>query len=172
MGTRSGDVDPGLHAFLAEHMGQSLPQITDLLNRKSGLLGLSGRSNDMRTLLAACDAGDERAKLAVDVFCYRLAKQILSSCAALSRLDALVFTGGIGEHAAPVRAATLEQLQLLGVKLDDTENRVHGANSNGRITTSASPLLALVIPTNEELAIARETARVTDMHGPSGTSTP
>jgi len=160
MGTRSGDVDPNLHEFLADHTGRSLSEITDLLNRESGLLGLSGSSNDMRTLLAARDRGDERAELAIDVFCYRLAKSILALGAALDRLDALVFTGGIGEHAAPIRAQTLAELRVLGPVVDSAWNERHGADSDGRITHPSSRLTALVVPTNEELVIARETARL------------
>lgn len=160
MGTRSGDVDPNLHLFLAERTGQSLREITDLFTRKSGLLGLSGSSNDMRTLLAAADRGDARAELAIEVFTYRLAKTILGLSAALDRLDALIFTGGIGENAAPVRARTLDQLRLLGAEVDAESNATHGAASRGRITRDSSRLLALVVPTNEELVIARETARL------------
>jgi acetate kinase len=159
MGTRSGDVDPNLHQFLAEQTGQSLSAITELLNRKSGLLGLSGLSNDMRTLLAARER-EPRARLALDVFCYRLAKSILGLCAALERLDALVFTGGIGEHAAPVRAQVLAELAFLGTELDPEANLEHGAHTGGRISAPGSRLLALVVPTNEELVIAREAARL------------
>ena len=162
MGTRSGDVDPNLHQFLADQTGRSLAQITDLLNRESGLLGLSGASNDMRTLLEARGRGDARAALAIDVFCYRLAKSLLGLCAALERIDALVFTGGIGEHAAAIRAETLGQLRVLGPVLDPARNAAHGAATGGRITADGSPLLSLVIPTNEELVIARETARLLD----------
>jgi len=158
MGTRSGDVDPNLHEFLADQTGKNLTEITRLLNRDSGLLGLSGLSNDMRTLLAR--AGDDpRAKLAIDVFCYRLARSILGLCAGLARLDALIFTGGIGEHASAVRAQTLAELEFLGAKLDPELNRAHGAHSSGRITHESSRLLALVVATNEELVIAREAAR-------------
>jgi len=158
MGTRSGDVDPNLHEFLADQTGKNLTEITRLLNRDSGLLGLSGLSNDMRTLLA--QAGDNpRAKLAIDVFCYRLARSILGLCAGLARLDALIFTGGIGEHASAVRAQTLAELEFLGAELDPELNREHGARSAGRITHESSRLLALVVPTNEELVIAREAAR-------------
>jgi len=160
MGTRSGDVDPNLHEFLVEHSGKSLAEVTEMLNRKSGLLGLSGSSNDMRTLLEASDRGDARATLAIDVFCYRLAKAVLGLSAALDRLDALVFTGGIGEHAAPVRARTLEHLRVLGAAVEPALNAEHGAASEGRITQASSRLLALVVPTNEELVIARETARL------------
>ena len=160
MGTRSGDVDPNLHQFLAHRTGQSLQEITDLLNRESGLLGLSGESNDMRTLLQSARAGGKRARLAIEVFCYRLAKGVLGLCAALERVDALVFTGGIGEHAAEVRAETLQQLQVLGAEVDPELNARHGEPGTGRITTASSRLLALVVPTNEELFIARETARL------------
>lgn len=160
MGTRSGDVDPNLHEFLVEHSGKTLAEVTEMLNRKSGLLGLSGSSNDMRTLLAASARGDARAALAIDVFCYRLAKAVLGLSAALERLDALVFTGGIGEHAAPVRARTLENLRVLGAVLDPDLNAHDGAGAEGRITHGSSRLLALVVPTNEELVIARETARL------------
>ena len=160
MGTRSGDVDPNLHAFLAERLKLSLSEITELLNRKSGLLGVSGSSNDMRTLLTAADRGDARARLAIEVFCYRLAKAVLGLAAALDRVDALVFTGGIGEHAAPVRAQTLESLKLLGARIDPERNARHGRDSGGRISAADSGLLALVVPTNEELVIARETARL------------
>jgi acetate kinase len=161
MGTRSGDVDPNLHDFLAKHAQLDLHQITEMLNKKSGLLGLSGVSNDMRTLLALRAEGNQRALVAIEVFCYRLAKSIMALCAGLSRVDALVFTGGIGEHAAEVRAQTLGHLRVLGAVVDEPLNRVHGAEHDGRITSEASKLLSLVIPTNEELVIARETARLT-----------
>ena len=163
-GTRSGDVDPNLHQYLFDQTGRSLADTTDLLNRESGLLGLSGTSNDMRTILAARDHGDARAALAVDVFCYRLAKALLGLGAALERIDAIVFTGGIGEHASAIRAETLAQLAVLGPVIDPARNATHGASAGGRITADRSPLLSLVIPTNEELAIARETARLLDLH--------
>jgi acetate kinase len=158
MGTRSGDVDPNLHEFLVQNTHQTLQEVTELLNKKSGLLGLSGLSNDMRTLLAA--AGENpRARVAIDVFCRRLAKSVLALCASLERLDALVFTGGIGEHAASVRAQTLSELALLGARVDEAANAEHGQATAGRITAPGSGLLALVVPTNEELVIAREAAR-------------
>jgi len=113
----------------------------------------------MRTLLQARERGEARAGLAIDVFCYRLAKGLLGLCAALERIDALVFTGGIGEHAAPIRAQTLAELRLLAPALDPARNAAHGASSGGRITADRSPLTALVIATNEELMIAHETAR-------------
>jgi acetate kinase len=160
MGTRSGDVDPNLHDFLADRTGLTLQEITDLLNKKSGLLGLSGTSNDMRTLLEARGRGDARAALAISVFTHRLAKAVLGLTAGLERIDALVFTGGIGEHAAPIRAETLAELGVLGAVIHPELNATHGAASNGRITSEKSHLLALVVPTNEELVIAREAARL------------
>jgi acetate kinase len=155
MGTRSGDVDPNLHSFLAHHAGLDLDAITRLLNEESGLLGLSGESNDMRSLLELEGNGHARAKLAVDVFCYRLAKSILGLSAALERVDALVFTGGIGENSAAVRARTLARLGVLRAELDPELNAEHGRSAGGRITGSGSGLLSLVVPTNEELMIAR-----------------
>jgi len=159
MGTRSGDVDPNLHDFLARRLDSDLAGVTNIFNRESGLLGLSGLSNDMRTLVQAVNEGNVRAGLAVDVFCYRLAKAILGLSAALDRIDAVVFTGGIGENSAPVRARTLSNLRVLGAKLDESLNEEHGRSASGRITSQDSGLLALVVPTNEELVIARETAR-------------
>ena len=156
MGTRSGDIDPNVFTFLAEHGGSTLEQTAHLLNHESGLLGLSGASNDMRRILELEAQGDARARIAVLVFCHRLAKAILGSCAGLRRLDALVFTGGIGENAARVRELTLERLAALGVVVDRGLNAEHGASAHGRITSATSRVPALVVPTNEELIIARE----------------
>ncbi len=159
MGTRSGDVDPSLHEFMAARRGWSLERIMRALNRESGLLGLSGLSNDMRTLVDAGAGGSERAQLAIDVFCYRLAKSVSALSAALSQLDAIVFTGGIGEHSPDVRARTAKHLRILGVDLDPALNAAHGAASAGRISR-AGARTCLVVPTNEELMIARETLSV------------
>jgi acetate kinase len=159
MGTRSGDVDPNLHDYLSRRIDYDLAGITNILNRESGLLGISGLSNDMRTLVQAIDDGNARADLAVDVFCYRLAKAILGLSASLDRIDALIFTGGIGENSAPVRTRTVGNLRVLGAKIDSELNEQNGASAAGRITTEDSGLLALVVATNEELVIARETSR-------------
>ncbi|HSH09376.1 MAG TPA: acetate kinase [Oceanipulchritudo sp.] len=160
MGTRSGDVDPALHEFLHNTLGWSLERIMTALNKESGLLGLSGQSNDMRTLVEAWEAGDERAKLAIEVFCYRLAKAILGLTVALSKIDAIVFTGGIGENSHKVRAKTLSHLRVLGVKIDEHLNSHNGDPVSGRFTQEGS-LPCLVVPTNEELMIARETLNLT-----------
>jgi acetate kinase len=159
MGTRCGDLDPNLHEFLAKTLSKSLDEIIVLLNRESGLLGISGLSNDMRTLAEAAENGHQRALLAIEIFCYRLAKGLLALAAGLDRLDALIFTGGIGENSALVREKTLSHLRILHPMIDPELNRNHGRSSRGRITREDSGLLAMVVPTNEELVIARESAR-------------
>ena len=161
MGTRSGDVDPNLPMFLQEKEKLRLYEITDILTRKSGLLGLSGVSQDMRSIISAANEGNHRANLAIEVFCYRLARAILALSASLSSIDALIFTGGIGENSVPVRARVLTHLEILHPELDPQLNEQQGQNSGGRITSTQSGLLCLVIKTNEELMIARETARLT-----------
>jgi acetate kinase len=158
MGTRSGDVDPSLHLYLQEKEQRSLRDITDeILTRRSGLLGVSGVSQDMRSVIAAAAEGNERARLAIEMFCYRLARSILGLTASLSSIDALIFTGGIGENSAPVRARVMTHLAILHPELDQNLNENNGKGADGRIT-SRSGLLCLVIATNEELMIARETA--------------
>ncbi len=155
MGTRSGDVDPGLFDFL-RNKGVSGEEVHRILNNESGLLGLSGESNDMRTLEELAASGNQQAALAIDVFCFRLARYIGAMCASLERLDALVFTGGIGENSANVRARTLAHLQLMGFSLDDSRNQQHGRNSNHDISDDQSRFPVMVIPTNEERVIAGE----------------
>jgi acetate kinase len=159
MGTRSGDVDPGVFGYLAGQTGQSAEELTDVLNKRSGLLGLSGVSNDMRTVQDAAGRGDERARLALEVFVHRLAKAIAGLVTSLERLDAVVFTGGIGEQSAVVRSLVLARLGFLGLTEDPEANAVHGRATSGRISRPA-PVQALVVPTDEELMIARDTARL------------
>jgi len=159
MGTRSGDVDPNLHAFLQEAEGMSLESIDTMLNKESGLLGVSGLSGDMRTLTEAAAQGHAQASLAIDLFCYRLAKALLGISAGLSGLDCIVFTGGIGEHSADIRERTVDQLRNFEANLNPIANAEHGRHSNGRIDSIQSRRAILVIPTNEELMIARAAAR-------------
>ena len=159
MGTRSGDVDPGVFAYLAGRTGLSAAELTETLNTRSGLLGLSGASNDMRTIQDAAARGDERARLALDVFVHRLAKAVAALVTSLERLDALVFTGGIGENSTIVRGLVLARLGFLGLAEDPEANAAHGRSTGGRITRPG-PVQALVIPTDEELVIARDTARL------------
>jgi acetate kinase len=152
MGTRTGAIDPGVILHLMGERGMSLGEVTDLLYKKSGLLGLSGVSADVRDLLAS---GSPRAAWALDVFVYRVGRELGSLAAALGGLDALVFTAGIGEHAVPIRARICRDAAWLGVTLDD------GANQRGGpcISPAGSRATAWVIPTDEELMIARHTLR-------------
>jgi acetate kinase len=154
MGTRTGSLDPGVVLYLIDELGMDARAIERLLYRESGLLGVSGVSSDMRTLLAS---DDPRAAFAVDLFCYRAGREIGSLAAALGGLDALVFTGGIGEHAAPVRAKIVDGAAWLGLELDAEANARHATC----ITTADSDVPAYVVPTNEELMIARHVRRVT-----------
>lgn len=157
MGTRCGDIDPSLHTHLCNTLNVSLDEVMDILNKGSGLLGLSGSSNDMRTLIQKETEGDKRAALAIEVFCYRLAKSLASLCVAAGGLDTLIFTGGIGEHSAQIRARVIEQLVFLGLKLNSEANASHGKNNNGQITTGDNPM-AMVVATDEEYIIALDTA--------------
>ncbi|HEY6313001.1 MAG TPA: acetate kinase [Streptosporangiaceae bacterium] len=159
MGTRSGDIDPAVFGYLADRAGLTVTEVTKILNTASGLAGLSGVSNDMRTVEAAAAAGNERARLALDVFVHRLAKAIAAMVVGLERLDALVFTGGIGERSALIRGRVLARLGFLGLAEDPEANAAHGRDTGGRISPDA-PVLALVVPTDEELVIARDTARL------------
>jgi acetate kinase len=158
MGTRSGDVDPGLVLHLLRAEGMSADEVDRLLNQESGLLGVGGHA-DMRDVLKAAGQGDERAGLALEMFAYRVRKYIGAYAASLEGLDAVAFTGGIGEHAAEVRARIIEGLGWLGLKLDPARNRAAGKES-ARISADEASVQAWVIPTDEELQIARETAEL------------
>lgn len=161
MGTRSGDIDPNLHGFLARTLGMSLDQIDNMLNRESGLKGLSGLSNDMRTLYEARVAGHPGANLAFNVFCYRLAKSLAGMACSLPRIDGLIFTGGIGENSAAVRARTVEFLATFGFKIDEEANARCVRGVAGEIQAAGSPRI-LVVPTNEERQIATESLALLD----------
>jgi acetate kinase len=159
MGTRSGSVDPAIVGHMASALGVPGGQVIDALNRKSGLLGVSGLSNDMRAVQEAAGSGNERARLAVEIFCYVLAKALAALVVPLGRLDALVFTGGIGENSVVVRAQVVEQLGFLGLVIDPAANAAHGRGRDGRISRQVRPAI-LVVPTNEELMIAQDTAQI------------
>ena len=156
MGTRSGDIDPAIIFFLARHEHMSIDELDELLNRKSGLLALSGNTSDMRGILDAASSGDSRAQLAVDVFVHRIRKYVGAFAATLGRLDALVFTAGIGENSGTIREKVCKDLAILGITLDGDRNR---ANETF-ISSDSSPVKVLVIPTNEEVMIARDTLSV------------
>ncbi|NPU93467.1 MAG: acetate kinase [Gammaproteobacteria bacterium] len=158
MGSRCGDLDPGLHEYLADKLGIDIHQLTELLNREAGLKGVSGIGNDMRELLQAASQDHAGAQLAVNLFCYRLAKSIASYLVPLGRIDALAFTGGIGENAAPVRAQVIELLQGLGFRIDPGKNNARSQEPRN-IAPAGAPAV-LVIPTREEWMIARQTAQL------------
>lgn len=163
MGTRSGDVDPGLHAHLSRQLGWSLERIDDVLNRGSGLLGLSGLTNDMRELEDAASEGHEGARLAIDVFCYRIAKSLASLSCALPRLDGIVFTGGIGENSPLVREKVVGYLTHFDLDLDRAANAETVRGREGRIDGGCPTAPCLwVIPTDEEGRIAAETRQLLD----------
>jgi len=159
MGTRSGDVDPGLFSFLS-NLGYSAEKIDNLLNKKSGLLGLSELSNDCRTIEEAYEKQNPKAILALDVFCYRLAKYIASYTVPLGKLDAIVFTGGIGENSNLIREKVLNLLTIFGLSVDQDKNLAARFGQPGVITNNKNGPIALVIPTNEEWVIAQDSAKL------------
>jgi acetate kinase len=161
MGTRSGDLDPAILDYLAAKEGLSLSQVEAILNKQSGLLGVSGLTGDMRELLdEAREHGDRRARLAIDLFCYRVRKYVGAYLAALDGAEAIVFAGGIGENAAAVRAAICDGLRWMGAELDPERNAATVDGAEGRIDTGTGRLQLWVIPTDEELLIARDTYRL------------
>ncbi len=162
MGTRSGDVDPSLHSFLAANLGWDIYKIDKMLNKESGLLGLSDNlSNDMRTLIEASEQGNEDATLAIEVFCYRLAKSLAALSCGLPRIDGLFFTGGIGENSAYIREKTMAYLPHFGFNLDKDANSSLKRGTEGRIDNGTGPQI-WVVPTDEEGRIAKETHSVVE----------
>lgn len=160
MGTRSGDLDPAIIDFIATKEGLSSQEVETLLNKQSGLIGISGLTGDMRELLAESqENNDRRARLAIEIFCYRARKYIGAYLAAMNGADAVVFTGGIGENSSEVRAGICHGLEWMGLELDEARNRAHTGGQEGVISKEGSRLAAYVIPTDEELLIARDTAR-------------
>lgn len=155
MGTRSGDIDPSMMQFLSDRLDISSSEVLNILNKKSGLLGLSGISNDMREIQAEAAKGDVRANLAVEVFAFRIARYLGALAVSLPSIDALIFTGGIGENDRLSRSLIIEHLAILGFELDGELNQNNG-DDMGRISSPASRL-TLVVPTNEELMIAQDT---------------
>lgn len=157
MGTRCGSIDPAIIEFLSTHHGMSIADINSAMNKKSGVLGISGVSSDFRDLHAAAAQGNERAQLALDVFAYDVRKYIGAYAAAMNGVDALIFTAGIGENNARMREWIAKDLDFMGLKLDTDRNAVRGETV---ISTDDSPGKILVIPTNEELVIARDCAAI------------
>jgi acetate kinase len=161
MGTRAGDLDASILEYLSHKEGLSLTEIDSMLNKQSGLLGVSGLTGDMRDLLAElAETGDRRARLAIDLFCYRVRKYIGAYVAVLGGADAVIFTGGIGANAPEIRRRALEGLECLGVRLDGERNAGMVDGRAGEVSADVSAMRAFVIPTDEELLIARDTCRI------------
>jgi acetate kinase len=161
MGTRCGDLDPSVLEYISHKEGMGLVEIDALLNKQSGLLGISGLTSDMRDLLAEeAEHGDRRARLAIDMFCHRVRKYVGAYYAGMGGAEAVVFTGGIGENSAVVRARICAGLEALGLRLDPAANEAAAGGATAEISAAGSALRAFVIPTNEELLIARDTVRV------------
>jgi acetate kinase len=162
MGTRCGDIDPALITYIAQTEGMSLKQVDTLLNKQSGMLGLTETSNDLREIQLQAEHGSEEHLLALEIFCHRVKKYIGSYAAVMGGLDAVVFTAGIGEKSSYVRKHCLDNLQYLGVEIDDKKNE------DNELVISTGKVKVLVVPTNEELAIARDTKRVLQEHETRG----
>lgn len=155
MGTRTGDIDPAIIEFIAGKEGKTVEEINQILNKKSGMLGLSGVSSDFRDLDKGISEGNDRCRLAVDVFAYHVKKFIGSYAAAMGGVDAIAFTAGVGENNPYVRRLATEGLEFMGIKLDEKANETRGEEM--KISTADSKVSVWIVPTNEELAIARET---------------
>ena len=160
MGTRSGDIDPTCIEFIAHKENLSLEQVMDIVNKKSGVLGISGVSSDFRDLDEAAKAGNKRADLALRVFAHSVVKYIGSFIAVMNGVDAIVFTAGLGENSATMRQVICDYLRYLGIELDSYSNSQRGKAIE--ITTKQSRVQVFVIPTNEELVIARDTKEIVE----------
>lgn len=160
MGTRSGDIDPAAVDYLREKVGLKPEEVVNYLNKKCGVLGVSGISSDLRDLEAATEKGDERALLALEMLAYRVRKYVGSYIAVLGGVDAVVFTGGIGEHSPRIRRLVMENMEFCGAKFDEEKNKAYDSGI-GYLNTDDSKVKIIVLPTNEELSIARETKILT-----------
>ena len=158
MGTRSGSIDPSVISFLIEEHGYTIEEIDELLNKKSGVLGISGVSSDFRDVLAAGEAGNERAKLALEIFYYKVRTQIAAYAGAMGGIDVIVFTAGIGENSSITRKEILKGLEFFGFAVNEENNEIRGKIQE--ISTEDSRVKVYVVPTNEELMIARDTAKL------------
>ncbi len=160
MGTRSGDIDPAAVEFLRAKLNLSPEEVVNYLNKKCGILGVSELSSDLRDLTAAAEQGNEKARLALEILAYRVKKYVGSYIAVLGGVDAIVFTGGIGEHSELVRSLVMEGMEYCGAKFDEKKNQEY-SNDIGYLNTDDSKVKIIVLPTNEELSIARETKNLT-----------
>jgi acetate kinase len=160
MGTRAGDLDPAILIYVQKALGMTADDVDNLINKKSGLLGVSGKSSDMRDIEDQTTAGDERSALALEIFCYRVRKYIGAYAAAMGGLDVIVFTGGIGENGPIIRDKATRGLDFMNVGVDSKKNEAATRGKAGDITAAGSNVRVLVIPTNEERMIARDTAEI------------
>ena len=158
MGTRTGDMDPACVPFVQNITKYSADEMNNFMNKKSGLLGISGVSSDLRDVEEAAHKGNERAQLAINMLEYGISKYIGAYTVAMGGLDVIVFTAGIGENSAETREGVCKKLEFMGVKIDSTKNKVRGKEAI--VSTDDSKVKVLVVPTNEELMIARETKRI------------
>jgi acetate kinase len=161
MGTRCGDIDPAIVTLLMEKMNLSTKEVNDLMNKKSGFLGLSGISSDCRDIQKAAAEGNERAKLTLDILVYQIKKFIGGYAAAMGGVDAIIFTGGIGENDATIRRQICEDMEYLGLKIDADLND-KASRRDAKFSTDDSKVEAWVLPTNEELMIARDTKEIVE----------
>lgn len=158
MGTRCGAIDVSIIEYLMETYDLKVEQVMDILNKQSGVLGVSGVSSDFRDIEKAAEEGNQRAQLAIDMFCYKTTKRIASASAAMAGVDAVVFTAGVGENSAELRAKIVANLAFMGIKVDPAKNNVRGVEAD--ISSADATVRTLLIPTNEELVIAQDTARL------------
>ena len=163
MATRSGDVDPSLVAFVQEKLGVSSQEMISILNHKSGLLGISQLSPDMRDILAAADKGNDQAQLALDMYVNRIVRYVGAYIAEMGGADAIVFTAGVGENSIPVRKLVTDKLAYFGIKIDQEKNKCHGVERD--LSTDDAKIKTLLIPTNEELMIVHDIERLKKEQG-------
>ena len=158
MGTRSGDIDPAIIKYLSEKENMSVAKVDEMLNKKSGVLGISGVSSDFRDVEDAADNGNERAKLALDVYVHKVKKYIGAYAAIMNGADAIIFTAGLGENSDLIRSAVCKDMSFLGIELDEAKNKVRGKEVD--LSKAGSKVKVLLVPTNEELMIARDTKKI------------
>lgn len=159
MGTRSGNIDPALIPYIMEKTDQTVDEVVSTLNKKSGLLGITGFSSDLRDIESAAEEGNDRAQVALDVFTSRIHKYIGSYAARMGGVDVIIFTAGIGENSSTIRERVLKGLEFMGVEADLSKNNVRGKET--MLHTDSSKVKIMIIPTNEEVMIARDTVRLT-----------
>jgi len=160
MGTRCGAIDPSIVEYLMETRHMSAEEVNDVMNKKSGVLGISGVSSDFRDLDKAAAEGNDRAQLAIDLFCYKVTERIGSAAACMGGVDAVLFTAGVGENSADLRAKIVEGLDFMGIKIDPAKNNVRGKETD--ISAADATVHTLIVPTNEELVIAIDTQSIID----------